>query len=68
MNEAKLGILGGMGPPTRLMPCGDPGPFICSGQVNCPGIKVSPAGRNAWHAAPAAMVPMPVRREVYIYE
>ena len=68
MNEAKLGILDGMSIPTRLAPCRDPGPFICSGQVNCPGIKVPPAGRNAWHAAPAAMGPMPVRREVCIYE
>ena len=59
MPESRLGILGGMGRPTRLAPCGDPGDLICSGQVNCPGIKVLAAGQNAWDAAPAAKGPMP---------
>ena len=59
MTEQRLGILGGMGRPTRLTPGGDPGDFICSGQINCPGIKVLAAGQNAWDAAPAARGPMP---------
>ena len=59
MPEPRLGILGGMGRPTRLAPCGDPGDLICSGQVNCPGIKVLAAGQNAWAAAPVAQGPMP---------
>lgn len=45
--EQRLGILGGMGRPTRLAPCGDPNDLICSGQVNCPGIKVLAYGQNA---------------------
>lgn len=45
--EQRLGILGGMGCPTRLAPCGDPNDLICSGQVNCPGIKVLAYGQNA---------------------
>ena len=40
MTEQRLGILGGMGRPTRLTPCRDPDDLICSGQMNCPGIKV----------------------------
>lgn len=40
MTKQRLGILGGMGRPTRLAPCGDPDDLICSGQMNCPGIKV----------------------------
>ena len=59
MTEQRLGILGGMGRPTRLTPGGDPGDLICSGQVNCPGIKVLAAGQNAWDAALAAKDPMP---------
>ena len=59
MTEQRLGILGGMGRPTRLTPGGDPGDFICSGQINRPGIKVLTAGQNAWAAAPAAQGPMP---------
>ena len=59
MPEPRLGILGGMGRPTRLAPCGDPGDWICSGHVNCPGIKVLAAGQNAWDAALAAKDPMP---------
>mgnify|MGYP005773009719 FL=1 len=47
MSEQRLGILGGMGRPTRLAPCGDPDDLICSGQVNCPGIKVLACGQNA---------------------
>ena len=46
MTEQRLGILGGMGRPTRLAPCGDPGDLICSGQMNCPGIKVLAFGQN----------------------
>ncbi len=45
--EQRLGILGGMGRTTRLAPCGDPNDLICSGQVNCPGIKVLAYGQNA---------------------
>ena len=41
MTEQRLGILGGMGRPTRLTPGGDPGDFICSGQINCPCGKAS---------------------------
>ena len=59
MTEQRLGILSGMGRPTRLTLGGDPGDFICSGQINCPGIKVLAAGQNAWAAAPAAQGPMP---------
>ncbi len=59
MRGSKLGILGGMGRPTRLPPCGDPVVYTCSGQVNCPGSKVSAKGRNAWYAALAAGGPMP---------
>ncbi len=48
MSEQRLGILGGMGTPTRLTPGGDPVSPICSGQMNCPGIKVLTCGQNAW--------------------
>ena len=47
MTKQRLGILGGMGRPTRLAPCGDPDDLICSGQMNCPGIKVLAFGQNA---------------------
>ena len=40
MTEQRLGILGGMGRPTRLTPCRDPDDLICSGQMNCPCAKV----------------------------
>ena len=46
MTKQRLGILGGMGRPTRLAPCGDPDDLICSGQMNCPGIKVLAVGQN----------------------
>ena len=46
MTEQRLGILGGMGRPTRLAPCGDPGDLICSGQMNCPSAKVFASGEN----------------------
>ena len=48
MTKQRLGILGGMGRPTRLAPCGDPDDLICSGQMNCPGIKVLADGQNTW--------------------
>lgn len=68
MTEQRLGILGGMGCPTRLAPCGDPGDLICSGQMNCPGIKVLAFGQNAWGAALAASGSMPQhdRRDGYV--
>ena len=68
MTEQRLGILGGMGRPTRLAPCGDPGDLICSGQMNCPGIKVLAFGQNACDAARAASGPMPQhdRRDGYV--
>ena len=61
MTKQRLGILGGMGRPTRLAPCGDPDDLICSGQMNCPGIKVLAFGQNAWG-------PMPLhdRRDGYV--
>ena len=33
MTEQRLGILGGMGRPTRLAPCGDPDDLICPGPM-----------------------------------
>ena len=54
MTKQRLGILGGMGRPTRLAPCGDPDDLICSGQMNCPGIKVLADGQNTWTAHSAA--------------
>lgn len=68
MSEQRLGILGGMGRPARLAPCGDPDDFICPGQMNCPGIKVLAFGQNAWDAARAASGPMPLhhRRDGYV--
>ena len=60
MTKQRLGILGGMGRPTRLAPCGDPDDLICSGQMNCPGIKVLAVGQNACDAALAASGPMPL--------
>ena len=58
MTKQRLGILGGMGRPTRLAPCGDPDDLICSGQMNCP----------ACDAALAASGPMPLhdRRDGYV--
>ena len=47
MTKQRLGILGGMGRPTRLAPCGDPDDLICSGQMNCPCAKVFASGENA---------------------
>ena len=56
MTEQRLGILGGMGRPTRLAPCGDPGDLICSGQMNCPLRQGFRLGRKrlygAYRAAP----------------
>ena len=46
MTKQRLGILGGMGRPTRLAPCGDPDDLICSGQMNCPCAKVFAKGEN----------------------
>ena len=56
------------GGPTRLAPCGDPDDLICSGQLNCPGIKVWAVGQNACDAALAASGPMPLhdRRDGYV--
>ena len=57
MNGKKtIGILGGMGRPTRLAPCGDPDDLICSGQMNCPCGKVLAPGQNAWAAPNGADV------------
>ena len=68
MTKQRLGILGGMGRPTRLTPCRDPDDLICSGKMNCPGIKVWAGGQNAWGAALAAAGSMPQhdRRDVYV--
>ena len=64
MTKQRLGILGGMGRPTRLAPR----LFYCAGQVNCPGIKVLAVGQNACDAALAASGPMPLhdRRDGYV--
>ena len=68
MTKQRLGILGGMGRPTRLAPCGDPDDLIGSGQMNCPGIKVLAVGQNACDAALGASGPMPLhdRRDGYV--
>ena len=68
MTKQRLGILGGMGRPTRLAPCGDPDDLICSGQMNCPGIKVLAGAQTAWAAARPASGPMPLhdRRDGYV--
>ena len=50
MTKQRLGILGGMGRPTRLAPCGDPDDLICSGEMNSPGIKVLPGGKTLGRA------------------
>mgnify|MGYP006926679668 CR=1 FL=1 len=60
MTEQRLGILGGMGRPTRLAPCGDPDDLICSGQMNCPG-KVLAGGQNA-----SGPMPLHNRRDGYV--
>ncbi|OUN22572.1 hypothetical protein B5G34_06790 [Flavonifractor sp. An82] len=39
---------GGASAPAGQAPPGTPFLFICSGQINCPGIKVLPIGQNAW--------------------
>lgn len=56
--EAKLGVLGGMGRPTRRLPRGGPGILNCLGRMNRPGSKVLAKGQNAWDAAFAAWGPM----------
>ena len=68
MTEPRLGILGGMGRPTRLTPCRDPDDLICSGQMNCPGIKVLAGGQNACDTTLAASGPMPLhnRRDSHV--
>ena len=68
MTEQRLGILGGMGRAPPRGPGGGPGDLICSGQMNCPGIKVLAFGQNAWGAALAASGPMPQhdRRDGYV--
>ena len=68
MTKHRLRILGGMGRPTRLAPCGYPYDLICSGQMNCPGIKDLAVGPNACDAALAASGPMPLhaRRDGYV--
>ena len=68
MTEQRLGILGGMGRPTRLAPCGDPGDLICPAEVNSACTKVLAFGQNAWGAALAASGPMPQhdRRDGYV--
>ncbi len=68
MTEQRLGILGGMGRPTRLAPCGDPQDRIWDGQMNFPRVKVLAFGQNAWGAALAASGPMPQhdRRDGYV--
>ena len=68
MTKQRLGILGGMGRPTRLAPCGDPDDLICSGQMNCPGPPVWAGAQNAGDAARPAAGPMPRhdRRDGYV--
>ena len=68
MTKQRLGILGGMGRAPPHAHCGDPDDFICSGQINCPGIKVLAVGQNACDAALAASGPMPLhdRRDGYV--
>ena len=68
MTKQRLGILGGMGRPTRIAAGGGPGGLICTGQMNCPGIKVLAVGQNACDAALAASGPMPLhdRRDGYV--
>lgn len=68
MTEQRLGILGGMGRPTRLTPCRDPDDLICSGQMNCPGIKVLAGGQNACDTTLVASGPMPLhnRRDSHV--
>ena len=68
MTKQRLGILGGMGRPPRRAPGGGPHDINCSGQMNCPGIKVLAGGQNACDAALAASGPMPLhdRRDGYV--
>ena len=68
MTEQRLGILGGMGRPTGVAPCGDPGYLICRGKMNCPGIMFWAVGQNACDAALAASGPMPLhnRRDSHV--
>ena len=60
MTKQRLGILGGMGRPTRLAPC--------PAEVNSACTKVLAFGQNAWGAALAASGPMPQhdRRDGYV--
>ena len=68
MTEQRLGILGGMGRPTRLAPCGDPVHFNCPGPKYLPRHKVFAVGPKRCYAPLAASGPMPLhnRRDSHV--